>query len=133
MHGALREGLLAWVERVPIGVGDVVAVIVGPAVASARLDAAAGHENREAARMVVAPERVRVERALRVARPPKLATPNDERVLEHSKPLEVLDQGRRRLVGFLALLFDSADQVAVLIPALVIELNEPHALFSQPP
>src|SRR5579871_3024002 len=112
-------------------IGDVVAEIVGPAISRARLHAPTRHEDREAARMVVSAERLGIEWPLRIARPPKLATPNDQRIVEHPKPLEIFDESRRWLIRVFALLRDSADKATVLIPALMIKLDEAHALLSE--
>ena len=46
--------------------------------------------------------------------------------------LQVADQGRARLVGLAAELADAAGQPAVVVPAGVIELNEPHVALGQP-
>ena len=46
---------------------------------------------------------------------------------------QVGEQRRTRLIRLAALPLDIARQVVVLIPALVIELNEPDALFREPP
>jgi hypothetical protein len=61
---------------------DVVAVIVGLALADAGRDAAAGEPHGEAARMMIAPVIVRGELALAIYRSAKLAAPDDQRVLQ---------------------------------------------------
>ena len=55
----------------------------------------------------------------------------DQRVVEQAALLEVGDQRGRGLVGFAALHLDAAGQVAVLVPALMVELDELHAALGQ--
>ena len=57
---------------------DVVTKIVGLTEGCSFIDARAGHENREAARVVVAPVISLGEGALRVGRATELATPDNE-------------------------------------------------------
>src|SRR5688500_9074700 len=92
---------------------DVVAVVVGLPVDEPRLDPAAGGPEREAAAVVVAAVVGGGELALAVDRPAELPAPDDERLVEQAALLEVLDQGRRRLVDVLALAADLLGQVAV--------------------
>ena len=113
---------------------DVVAVFAGLAVGGARLDAAARHPRGEAPRMVVATEiATRRVMPLAVVRPPEFAPPDHERVVEHPAGGEVGDERRGRLVGLLALPLDAARQAAVMVPVLVVELDETHAPLGQPP
>ena len=110
---------------------DVVGEVVGLAQGHARLDAAAGHPDREAARVVVAAVVRGGELALRVDRAAELAAPDDQRVVEQPALLQVLDQRGRGLVGVVALAADLVRQVAVLVPAHVVELDEAHAALGQ--
>lgn len=59
--------------------------------------------------------------------------PDHQRVLEQAALLEILDQGRRRLVDRLGHDPDVLGQVAVLIPALVVQLDESHVALGEPP
>ncbi len=83
--------------------------------------------------MMVAAVIVGGELALAVDGAAELAAPDDQRVVEQAALLEVGDQGRRRLVGVAALRCDLLGQVAVLVPAAMKELHEPHAPLAQPP
>ena len=113
--------------------GDVVAVVIGLAVADAGLDAAAGHPDGVVAAMMIAAVIVLLDLPLAVDRPPELAAPEHERVLEQAASLEVGDESRAGLVGVAALLADPLGQIAVLIPAPVVKLDEPHVPFREPP
>ena len=62
----------------------------------------------------------------------ELAAPDHERIFQHPALLQVLNQGRARLVGVLAVVLQVVDQVAVLVPRLVEDLHEPHASLQQP-
>ena len=63
----------------------------------------------------------------------KLASPDHEGLIKHAPVSKVLHQGRRRLVGLLALPLEPALEPAVMVPALMIELDEPHTPLGQPP
>ena len=110
---------------------DVVAELVGLTVDMAAFDAAAGHPEAEATRVVVAAVRVLGDLALAVSRAAEFAAPDHERVFQQAALLEVLDEGRRSLVGLFALALDAAGQTAVLVPALVEELDEADALLDE--
>ena len=47
--------------------------------------------------------------------------------------LEILDEGRRGLVGVMAVACELLHQAAVLVPRLVKQLDKPHAALDQPP
>ena len=70
--------------------------------------------------------------ALAVVGAAKLAAPEDQRIVKHSPLLEVLNQGRTWLVGFPALLTDAARQIAVMVPARMIKLDEPNVALRKP-
>ena len=78
---------------------DVVAEVVGLAVAHARLDAAAGQPDGEAARMMIAAVVVCRQLALAIDRAAELAAPDDQRVVQQAALLQILNQRRRRLIG----------------------------------
>src|SRR5688500_9963179 len=120
------------VVDVDAALDDVVAEVIGGAVDEPRLDAAASHPDGEAARMVVTAVVGRGELALRVARTPELPAPDDERVVEQTAPLEIAHERGAGLIRLAALAPDVPWQVVVLIPALMIKLDELHAALRQP-
>ena len=68
----------------------------------------------------------------------ELAAADDQRVVEQAALLQILDQGRDRLVHRRAFLRQTILDVrfalgAVEIPAPIEELHEPHSLLGQPP
>src|SRR5262245_59048498 len=71
---------------------NVVAIVVGFAVADARLDAAASHPEREAAAMMVAAVVGRGEGPLAIDGASEFAPPDDERLVQEAAILEVLHQ-----------------------------------------
>ena len=131
VDGAGGEGVFGGIERLAVVVGDVVAVVVGAAVGDAGLDAAAGHPDGEAAGVVVAAVVGRREGALRVAGAAELAAPDHERVVEQAALLEILHQRGGGLVGLAALVANAGGETAVVVPALVVELDEADAAFGQ--
>ena len=73
------------------------------------------------------------ELPLRVDRAAELARPEDERVVEHAAAAEVGDERGLRLVDRLRLRAELAGQVAVLVPAAHVELDEAHVPLGEPP
>ena len=63
----------------------------------------------------------------------KLAPPDHERVVEHTSRGEVLHERGCRLVGLPALARDARFEDTVMVPVLVVELDEPYAPFGEPP
>ena len=90
---------------------DVVGEVVGRPVNSAVLNAASGHPDGKAARMMIAAVVCRCEFPLRINRSTKFTSPDNERVVKQSSLLQVFHQGSRGLVGVAALLADLAGQV----------------------
>src|SRR2546430_13425851 len=111
---------------------DVVGVVVRLAKRHARQDAAAREPDRETPWMMVAPVVLVRELALAIDRPPKLASPHDECVVEQAALLEILDERRARLVRVVALAGELGRQLRVLVPAAVEKLDEPHAALRKP-
>ena len=74
---------------------DVVAEFVRLAEDDARLDAAAGHPDGEAVRVVVAAQELRAAAGLVHRRAAELAAPDDQRLVEQAALLQVLDQAPR--------------------------------------
>ena len=110
---------------------DVVAEVVGLSVDGPGPDSAPCHPDGGAARVVVAAVVVRRQLPLRVASSAELAAPDDQRVLQETAALEVEHQGCGGAVGLLALLPDRSRQVAMLVPALVVELDEAHVALEE--
>jgi hypothetical protein len=69
--------------------------------------------------------------ALRHGRAPEFAGPDDEGVVENAALLQVGDQGHAGAVDFLGLQRDAVLDAAVVVPVLVVELDETHAALGQ--
>ena len=74
--------------------------------------------------MVVATKSACAEFPLRVVSSSEFSAPNNEGVIEHPTLFEILNESGRSLICFLTLTTDPAFQPAMLVPALVIELDE---------
>src|SRR4029453_9634930 len=85
-----------------------------------------GHPHRIAGGVVVAAVLV-----LGVRRTAELATPNDQRVLQHAAELEVVEQGGDRLVDGGTVAGEGVAELAVLVPAPHAQLDEPPARFGE--
>src|SRR3954447_15306360 len=110
---------------------DVVTVLARLAVHGAGLCAAARHPKAEAARMMIPAVVGFGKLALRIVRAAKLAAPDHESIVEQPALLQVRHEGGAGLIGFPALVFDAAREATMLVPALMIKLDELHAAFSQ--
>lgn len=82
---------------------DVVAEIVGFAVNDTRFNTAAGHPNREAARVMVAAVICFRQCALAVDRAAEFAAPDDQSIIKHAALFEVFEQSGTALVDIAAL------------------------------
>src|SRR6266702_6861264 len=103
MDCACSEGALVRVQYIALGVGDIVAVIIGATISHARFDPATRQPDAEAAGMVIAPVIIFRKLALGIARAPEFASPNDKRIFEHAALFEILNQAAARWVGFAGL------------------------------
>ena len=63
----------------------------------------------------------------------ELSTPDDQSVIEKAALLEIRQQGGAGLIRFLTLVANAILDLAVMVPTGVIDLNEPHSTFGQPP
>src|SRR6185436_3739288 len=96
------------------------------------LDPAAGEPVREAPRMMIAAVVVLGERALAVDRATEFTRPHHERVVEQPATAKILDERGLRLIDELRLRADLVREVAVLVPAAHVELDESHAALGEP-
>src|SRR5262245_35573167 len=134
----MQDGRLQIVD-VDAVFADVEAELVGIAVAGAWADAAAGQEDGERERVMVAAEvRTAGGAAFAERTAAELAAPDDQRVVEHAAALEVADQGGDGAVHAAALVAQTvgdrfARTGAVEIPAPIVKLHEAHALLQEPP
>src|SRR5262245_40228000 len=111
----------------------VVTEVVRLPIRDPRLDSTAGQPDGEAPRVVVAAVVVGRQPALAVHSPAELPAPDNQCVLQEAALLEVGDEGRTRPVGVPALPLDLLGQVGVLVPATVVELDEPYPALGQSP
>ncbi len=107
--------------------GGVEAEVVGFAMGMARLHAAAGEEHGEAVGMMVAT----IVSTLDHGRPTELTAPDDEGVVEESPLAEIADEGGGGAIGVGAVALEVADEVAVLIPGFVEDLDEADVAFNE--
>jgi hypothetical protein len=110
--------------------GGVPAVVVGGAVAMARLDAAAGEPHRDPVRVVIA-----AVAALGGRGPAELAAPPHQRVVEQAAALEVAEQAGDGPIDLAGVLLVVAAEVGVPVPldgrVAVRHLDEAHAALDQ--
>ena len=116
------------VHRVP---RNIVPEFVRLAERKPFFDPAPGHPDGKTPGMVIASVIVRRKFALGVVGAPELAAPDDQRIVEHAALLEVQHEGRRGLVRILRQHADFPGKVRVLIPSLVVQLDEAHVALGQ--
>ena len=73
------------------------------------------------------------EPALAVHRAAEFAAPDNQRVVQQTALLQILNQAQPRLVSVCALRRNLFRQIRVLIPAAVEQLDEPHSALRKPP
>ena len=105
-----------------------VAQVVARAMDDSALDPAAGHPH--AHRLVVM---VAAAASLRHRCAAKFTRPDDERGIKHAAILQIRDQCHAGPVDLLGLELDAVLHAAVMVPVLVIKLDEPHAPFGKSP
>ena len=81
--------------------------------------------------MVVATVVILRESALAVDGPPEFSAPDDERIVEHPALLEVFDEGVAGLVDVLALAWHASGDVGVVVPVIVVNLDEAYAALNE--
>src|SRR5579875_4027840 len=107
----------------------VVAEIIGGTVGQAALDGTTGEPHRKTFDMVVA---AWSSLALEHWRAAKLTAPDHQRIVQQAALLQIRQEGIRRPISQAATDSHVACQVAVVVPAAVIQLNEAHAPLGQP-
>src|SRR3954447_1701496 len=90
---------------------------------NARLNATSRQPHREAIRVMVA---TIVAAPLHHRRAAELTAPDNERIVQKSALLEVLNQCRAGLVRVLAVVSNVVHKVAVLVPGFMKNLDETH-------
>ena len=81
--------------------GNVVTQLTGFAINRTGLDSSTRHPHRETTWMMIS-AKVRLNFALAIVGSAELASPYDERVVQHSSLFQILYEGRCRLVGLFA-------------------------------
>src|SRR5688572_28728215 len=102
-----------------------IAELVRGAPRDAGLDSTTGHPDGECIDMMVAAA------ALPHRRASKLTTPQYERVFQHSALLQILHERGGRLIAELADLLHPVVEIAMVVPAAMIQLDESDAALRQ--
>ena len=107
--------------------GGVEAEVIRLAQGQAPLHAPARHPHAEAIRMMIPA----VIASLDHGGAAEFTAPDDESVLEEAALFQVGDEGGAGLVGVSAVLLQVTDEVSVLVPGLVKDLDEPDAALDE--
>ena len=112
--------------------GDLHAEFVGGAVGDAGFDAAAGHPHGEGLGVVIASAAAsECGAGFNHGGASEFAAPDDKGVFEQSAFFKVFDKGGGGLIGLFAFGFESAFDVAVVIPGAVVTVDEADAAFDE--
>ena len=105
----------------------IVAILVGCPVRHPAFDAASSHPHGVAVRVVIA-----AVSSLGDRRPAKFASPEDQRVVEHTSGFQILQKTCNRQVHFSSVLGVQTDQFAVLVPFITVRaLDEANSALGQ--
>src|ERR1700733_5512363 len=88
-----------------------------------RLNPSSSHPHRERVGMVVAS----IVPSLHHRSTPEFPSPNHQSVVEHPPLFQIFDKCSTRLIGLVAVDLDVLRKIAMLIPRLMINLDESHA------
>lgn len=111
----------------------VEAEFIALAMGEARLDPPASHPEGEGIRMMVpSPLLGVVDVALEKRRATEFAAPDDQRVVQQPALLEILHERGGGGIRILTLNLELGVQIAMLVPAGMHELDEPHATLGHP-
>lgn len=102
---------------------------VARAIGKAALNTAPSHPERKSVGMMVSA----IVAPLHHRGSAELPAPDDDRVIEQPALFEIADEGGAWFVGFLTILLEATDKVAMLVPGFVEQLNEADAAFDQSP
>ena len=127
---ALQDGRIE-IVNVNRVLQHVVAEIVGLTVNDTGLDSTTRHPLGVTPWMVVASVVALGQSTLAINCSAEFTTPNHQRVVEHPPLLEIIDQGRTRLIDDPALAANVAGQVSVLVPLPDKHLGETNTAFGQ--
>lgn len=111
---------------------DVVGVIIGFSVSDTAFDSASGHPGGKALWVVVAAILVAFQFTLSVSGATKFSGEDNQRFVEHSTLLEVLDKTRASLVDIVGLTTNLFREPDMVVPAAVEELDKANAAFGHP-
>ena len=123
-----RRVQVVYVDRVT---GDVVGKRVGGSIGCAGSHTTTRHPDRKATWVMVAAKALAGQFSLAVVSTPKFSAPDDERVFQQAPSFQISDQRSRRLICFTTLSTYCIREIAVLVPAGMVELNETYPPFSK--
>ena len=131
VHGARSPLVLVRLDHVAILVCQVVPILIRLTISNPGLDSSSGHPSRKGSGVMIAAIIFLGKLALTISGPTKLASPNDQSVLQHTPLLEILDESGASLVNVLALVAMFTRQSSVGVPAPVKDLNIPYPPLRQ--
>ena len=69
--------------------------------------------------------------SLTIGGSPKLSTPDEESIFQHTALLEVSEESGGWMIGVAALTFKGLGETTVMVPSLVEKLNEAHVTLGE--
>src|SRR5688572_16170186 len=112
---------------------DVVAELIGLTIDKTALDSCSCKVDRETPWMMIAAIISFCQLALRVIGPSEFSAPDNKSIIHKSTLLQVADESRRRLIDTFRHYFNVFRKVPMLIPPLMIQLDETYIFLSKLP
>src|SRR5690606_7371066 len=112
---------------------NIITKIVSFSIYDAGFYTASGHPEAEAPRVMVAAVVILLQLALRIVRSSEFTTPYHQCLIEKTALFQVGYQGGRSLIDILCLSSHFIGEITMLIPTLVVKLDEPHTVFGKLP
>ena len=123
VHGSGSPFILIRLDHVAILVCQVVPILIRLTISNPGLDSSSGHPSRKGSGVMIAAIIFLGKLALTISGPTKLASPNDQSVLQHTPLLEILDEGGAPLIHVFALIAVFIGQATMSIPSTVENLD----------
>ena len=110
---------------------DVVAIVVGFSNGDSFFYSCSSHPHAEALGMMITSVIFASQFSLTVGGSPKLSTPDEESIFQHTALLEISEESGGWMIGVAALTFEGFGETTVMVPPLVEKLNEAHVTLGE--
>ena len=110
---------------------DVVAIVVGFSDGDSFFYSCSSHPHTEALGMMITSVIFASQFYLTVGGSPKLSTPYEESIFQHTALLEISEESGGWMIGVAALTLEGLGETTVMVPSLVEKLNEAYVTLGE--